>query len=102
MNTIAPKLAEALEIDAKYAVYMQRQEADIAIAQKEEDRLIPQDFDFEALSGLSNELKSKLKHASPRNLAQAAKVDGMTPSAISLILAHIRKIPNQMQFSAAQ
>ncbi|OBZ93608.1 tRNA uridine 5-carboxymethylaminomethyl modification protein [Pararhizobium polonicum] len=85
------KLAEALEIDATYAVYMDRQAADIAGVQREESRLIPDDFAFDLLSGLSNELKQKLKAAKPRNLAQAMKVDGITPSAISLILAHIRK-----------
>jgi tRNA uridine 5-carboxymethylaminomethyl modification enzyme len=85
------KLAEALEIDATYAVYMDRQAADIAGIQREESRVIPDDFDFQSLSGLSNELKQKLIAAMPRNLAQAMKVDGITPSAISLILAHIRK-----------
>ncbi len=88
---VVPKLAEALEIDATYAVYMDRQAADIAGVQREESRTIPDDFDFQSLSGLSNELKQKLMAAGPRNLAQAMKVDGVTPSAISLILAHIRK-----------
>ncbi len=88
---IDAKLAEALEIDATYAVYMDRQAADIAGVQREESRAIPEDFDFQSLSGLSNELKQKLIAAMPRNLAQAMKVDGITPSAISLILAHIRK-----------
>ncbi|KQS87516.1 MULTISPECIES: tRNA uridine-5-carboxymethylaminomethyl(34) synthesis enzyme MnmG [unclassified Rhizobium] len=88
---VNPKLAEALEIDATYAVYMDRQAADIAGVQREESRTIPDDFDFQSLSGLSNELKQKLMAAGPRNLAQAMKVDGVTPSAISLILAHIRK-----------
>ncbi|MBP1858749.1 tRNA uridine-5-carboxymethylaminomethyl(34) synthesis enzyme MnmG [Rhizobium herbae] len=85
------KLAEALEIDATYAVYMDRQAADIAGVQREESRVIPDGLDFDSLSGLSNELKLKLNAARPRNLAQAMKVDGITPSAISLILAHIRK-----------
>jgi tRNA uridine 5-carboxymethylaminomethyl modification enzyme len=86
-----PKLREALEIDATYAVYMDRQAADIAGVLREESRVIPEEFDFQSLSGLSNELKQKLVAAMPRNLAQAMKVDGITPSAISLILAHIRK-----------
>lgn len=91
LAAIDSKLAEALEIDATYAVYMDRQASDIAGVRSEEGRLIPDDFDFDSLSGLSNELKQKLKAAKPRNLAQAMKVDGITPSAISLILAHIRK-----------
>lgn len=91
LAALDPKLAEALEIDATYAVYMDRQAADIAGVRREESRVIPDDFDFQSLSGLSNELKQKLVAAMPRNLAQAMKVDGITPSAISLILAHIRK-----------
>lgn len=91
LSALDPKLAEALEIDATYAVYMDRQAADIAGVRREESRVIPDDFDFQSLSGLSNELKQKLVAAMPRNLAQAMKVDGITPSAISLILAHIRK-----------
>lgn len=91
LSTIDSKLAEALEIDATYAVYMERQASDIAGVRSEENRVIPDDFDFQLLSGLSNELKQKLEGAKPRNLAQAMKVDGITPSAISLILAHMRK-----------
>jgi tRNA uridine 5-carboxymethylaminomethyl modification enzyme len=91
LKSIDSKLAEALEIDATYAVYMDRQASDIASVRSEESRVIPEDFDFQSLSGLSNELKHKLRAAKPRNLAQAMKVDGITPSAISLILAHMRK-----------
>jgi tRNA uridine 5-carboxymethylaminomethyl modification enzyme len=91
LTSIDSKLAEALEIDATYAVYMDRQTSDIASVRSEESRVIPEDFDFQSLSGLSNELKHKLRAAKPRNLAQAMKVDGITPSAISLILAHMRK-----------
>ncbi len=57
----------------------------------DEERLIPEGFDFSALSGLSNELKQKLMSAKPRNIAQASRVDGMTPAAISLVLALIKK-----------
>jgi tRNA uridine 5-carboxymethylaminomethyl modification enzyme len=91
LNEINKKLAEALEIDATYAVYMDRQASDIANVRSEESRVIPEDFDFQILSGLSNELKHKLRVGKPRNLAQAMKIDGITPSAISLILAHMRK-----------
>jgi tRNA uridine 5-carboxymethylaminomethyl modification enzyme len=91
LTSIDSRLAEALEIDATYAVYMDRQASDIASVRSEETRVIPEDFDFQSLSGLSNELKHKLRAAKPRNLAQAMKVDGITPSAISLILAHMRK-----------
>ncbi|EJL52255.1 glucose-inhibited division protein A [Rhizobium sp. CF122] len=85
------RVAEALEIEASYAVYMQRQSADIAQVKRDEDRVIPGDFDFGALSGLSNELKQKLRIARPYDVAQAAKIDGMTPAAISLLLVHLRR-----------
>jgi len=89
---IEPKLADALEIDATYAVYMDRQALDIANVQREEATEIPDGFDFTVLSGLSNELTQKLTTASPRNLAQVLKVDSMTPAAASLILAHLRRL----------
>ena len=91
LSRIPGKVSEALEIEASYAVYMERQAADIATVRRDEARIIPQGFDFNGLPGLSNELRQKLTAAAPRNLAQAAKVDGMTPAALALILALLRK-----------
>jgi tRNA uridine 5-carboxymethylaminomethyl modification enzyme len=91
LSALSPKVAEVLEIEASYAVYMRRQSADIVDIKRDEDRKIPHDFDFLSLSGLSNELKQKLEKARPENVAQASRVDGMTPAAISLILALLRK-----------
>ena len=91
LDELAPRVAEVLEIEASYAVYMQRQSSDIIDIKRDEDRLIPEDFDFASLSGLSNELKQKLLSAKPINIAQAGRVDGMTPAAISLILALVKK-----------
>ncbi|EUC01005.1 tRNA uridine 5-carboxymethylaminomethyl modification enzyme mnmG [Rhizobium sp. CF080] len=88
---LSPKVGEALEIEASYAVYMNRQAADIHATHRDEARAIPQGFDFTGLPGLSNELKLKLTAANPANLAQASKVDGMTPAALALILALLRK-----------
>ncbi|MGV2105157.1 tRNA uridine-5-carboxymethylaminomethyl(34) synthesis enzyme MnmG [Agrobacterium vitis] len=85
------KVAEAVEIHATYAVYMDRQNADIAATKRDEDRLIPKDFDYASLSGLSNELKQKLEKTRPENLSQAAKVEGITPAAISLLIAFLNK-----------
>lgn len=81
----------ALEIEARYAVYMNRQEADILQVRREEQTAIPEDLDFKELPGLSNELKTKLDRARPANIAQAARVDGMTPAALSLILVTVRR-----------
>ncbi|OCJ09627.1 tRNA uridine(34) 5-carboxymethylaminomethyl synthesis enzyme MnmG [Rhizobium sp. AC27/96] len=92
LGSIERNVGEAVEIEAAYAVYMDRQTADIVQARKEEERAIPTDFDFAILSGLSNELKQKLSAARPKNIAQASRIDGMTPAAISLLLAHLRKL----------
>lgn len=85
------RIAEAAEIHAAYSVYLDRQDADIAAARRDEIRVIPSDFSFEALPGLSNELRLKLTAARPANLAQAGRVDGMTPAALSLIMAYLKK-----------
>ncbi|SCB21423.1 tRNA uridine 5-carboxymethylaminomethyl modification enzyme [Rhizobium hainanense] len=92
LGSIERNVAEAIEIEAAYAVYMDRQTADIVQARREEERVIPAEFDFSVLSGLSNELKQKLGVARPKNIAQASRIDGMTPAAISLLLAYLRKM----------
>ncbi|NSZ44317.1 tRNA uridine-5-carboxymethylaminomethyl(34) synthesis enzyme MnmG [Allorhizobium ampelinum] len=91
LSALDSKVAEAVKIHATYAVYMDRQNADIAATKRDEDRLIPKDFDYASLSGLSNELKQKLEKTRPENLSQAAKVEGMTPAAISLLIAFLNK-----------
>lgn len=90
LNGLSPAVARAVEIEAGYAVYLERQSADIAQMQKDEGKLIPADFDYDSLSGLSNELKLKLKAARPGTIAQASRVDGMTPAAISLLLVRLK------------
>ncbi len=91
LASIAPTVIEALEIHATYAVYLERQQQDIDAVKREEERIIPEGFDFRALPGLSNELQLKLSNARPANIAQAVKVDGMTPAAIALLIAYLRK-----------
>ncbi len=88
--SIDSKTAEALEIESRYAVYLDRQRADVERLRHEEARLIPADLDFSALPGLSNELKHKMRQRSPRSVADAQRIDGMTPAALALIVAHIR------------
>lgn len=100
LSDIEVKVANSLEIEAVYSVYMQRQSADIAEVRRDEDRAIPDDFDFEIMSGLSNELKQKLKKFRPSNVAQAAKLDGMTPAALSLLLVHLRRNKSDILQSA--
>ena len=85
------KIATAVEIDCLYHVYLERQLADIEGLRAEEERVIPDDFDYSVLSGLSNELKAKLIARKPRNIAQASRLEGMTPAAVALLVAHLRK-----------
>ena len=97
---IGPKVAEALEIEAGYSVYLDRQASAIADQQRDEERQIPLDFNYDALAGLSNELKVKLGTARPFNIAQAAIVEGMTPAAIALLLVHLRRLSSAERNSA--
>jgi tRNA uridine 5-carboxymethylaminomethyl modification enzyme len=91
LKSFSKKVVEALEIEAIYSVYMDRQTAAIEAQRRDEARLIPESFDYSSLSGLSNELKNKLNTQKPANIAQALKVEGMTPAAISLLLVHLRR-----------
>ncbi len=90
LANIAPEVQEQLTRDALYANYLDRQEADAAALRRDEAHGIPEDFDYEALNGLSSELKSKLLHARPATLGQAGRVEGITPAALMLILARLR------------
>ena len=91
LGALADPIARQLEVDARYASYVTRQDIDVAVLQREEGRKIPADFDYANISGLSNELAQKLTHARPATLAHAGRLDGMTPSALLLLLAHIRR-----------
>ncbi|ODT71846.1 MAG: tRNA uridine-5-carboxymethylaminomethyl(34) synthesis enzyme MnmG [Pelagibacterium sp. SCN 63-23] len=88
---IAPPVLEQLGIDAQYAVYLDRQKADIEAMRRDEQRLIPDDLDYMAIPGLSMELRHKLTDQRPQTIAQAQAMDGMTPAAITLLLAIIRR-----------
>jgi len=80
-----------VERDALYANYIERQQRDIDLLRKDEAHLIPSEFDYSGIEGLSNELTMKLQNALPTNLAQAARIDGMTPSALTLLLSHLKR-----------
>lgn len=102
LAAIPPRTREALEIEAGYAVYMERQAADIADVRREEERTIPTTFCFEELPGLSNELRVKLTRDRPANVAQAARIDGMTPAAISLLLTALRRFDSNTEHSESR
>mgnify|MGYP006094557275 CR=1 FL=1 len=82
---------EQLEIDAHYSSYLKRQTHDIAAFKKDESISIPDDIEYENFSGLSNEIKSKLKLVRPKTLGQALRIDGVTPAAAIILLAFIKK-----------
>jgi tRNA uridine 5-carboxymethylaminomethyl modification enzyme len=84
------KTVDALETEARYSVYLDRQKADVAQLRREEMRHIPKDLDFSGVPGLSNELKQKMRDRRPRSIADAQRIDGMTPAALAIIVAHIR------------
>ncbi|WP_027054842.1 tRNA uridine-5-carboxymethylaminomethyl(34) synthesis enzyme MnmG [Mesorhizobium erdmanii] len=89
-GAIDPKTAERLETEAKYSVYLERQKSDVAQIRHEESRLIPDTVDFAGVPGLSNELKQKMQARRPRSIADAQRMEGMTPAALAIIVAHVR------------
>ncbi|MBS99465.1 MAG: tRNA uridine-5-carboxymethylaminomethyl(34) synthesis enzyme MnmG [Oceanospirillaceae bacterium] len=86
-----PQVSEQVEIQLKYSGYIDRQKDEIAQMQRQENTPLPTDFDYETVGGLSNEIKAKLQQHRPETLAQAARIQGMTPAAISLLLVHLKK-----------
>ncbi|WP_295810526.1 tRNA uridine-5-carboxymethylaminomethyl(34) synthesis enzyme MnmG [uncultured Nitratireductor sp.] len=96
---IPSQIAEQIETEARYAVYLERQGSDAAMLRREEARLIPEDLPFDTIPGLSNELKQKLAAKRPRNIADAQRIDGMTPAALALIIATLRQ--NELKQGAA-
>jgi tRNA uridine 5-carboxymethylaminomethyl modification enzyme len=91
MNALAPAIAEQLEIDAKYSVYLERQREDAERFRRDEALGLPETMDFEAIPGLSIELRAKLKTVRPRTLGHANRIEGMTPAALGLLALHARR-----------
>ncbi|OWY13363.1 tRNA uridine-5-carboxymethylaminomethyl(34) synthesis enzyme MnmG [Thioclava sp. F34-6] len=91
LKNLSEDVARQLSIDALYANYVARQEVDAASLKRDEGWEIPEDFNFDSLQGLSNELKAKLQRAMPKTLGQAGRIDGVTPAALTLILARLRQ-----------
>ncbi|ESZ00945.1 tRNA uridine-5-carboxymethylaminomethyl(34) synthesis enzyme MnmG [Mesorhizobium sp. LNHC209A00] len=89
-HDVDAKTAERLETEAKYSVYLDRQSTDVAQIRREEARLIPDTVDFAGVPGLSNELKQKMQARRPRSIAEAQRMEGMTPAALAIIVAHVR------------
>ena len=88
---IAADCGEQIQIEAKYAGYISRQKDDIARLKRSESTLIPEDFDYTVIDGLSNEAKAKLMQVRPISLGMASRIQGVTPAAISLLLIFLKK-----------
>lgn len=91
LNAVSAPIRERLETDATYAVYLDRQQADIAAFRRDEGIVLEDALDFTALPGLSNEIKAKLDLVRPKTLGQAARIEGITPAALTLLAAHAKK-----------
>jgi tRNA uridine 5-carboxymethylaminomethyl modification enzyme len=90
-DQLSDDVAEQVEIDAKYAGYIDRQQEEIDKLRRQENTAIPENFDYQVVKGLSNEVKQKLTDARPETLARAARIPGITPAAISLLLIYLKK-----------
>jgi tRNA uridine 5-carboxymethylaminomethyl modification enzyme len=108
LSTIWPRLAdfdsatkESLETEARYAVYMDRQKAEALQIRREEATAIPADMDFSAVAGLSNELKHKLRTRQPRSVAEAQRIDGMTPAALAIVITCVHNAEAELRRGAA-
>ena len=88
---LAPEIVEQVEIDGLYAGYMERQEADIVAFRKDEGLILPESLEYDAVGGLSNEVRAKLKQHKPGTLGQAARISGVTPAALSALLGYVKK-----------
>ena len=91
LGNLRPDVAEQLEISGHYAGYMERQEADIISFKKQESLHLPADLAYEDIAGLSNEIRGKLTAARPTTLGAAARISGVTPAALTALLAHVRR-----------
>ncbi|WP_375465963.1 tRNA uridine-5-carboxymethylaminomethyl(34) synthesis enzyme MnmG [uncultured Methylobacterium sp.] len=91
LGAVSARIAERLATDATYAVYLDRQNADIAAFRRDEAVLLPARLDYAGIAGLSNEMRTKLETVRPGTLGQAARIEGVTPAALTLLAAHARR-----------
>lgn len=91
LHSIPTNIIEQLEIDAMYRGYLERQEQDIQAFRKEEEMIIPEGLDYDQLPSLSNEIRSKLKQTRPHTVGAASRIQGVTPAAVLILMAHIKK-----------
>ena len=85
------EIDEQVEINAHYKGYLKKQKADILAFKRDENLLIPDNIDYNILSGLSNEVKAKFKQIKPKTMGQALRIDGITPAAVYILLSHVKR-----------
>ena len=95
------RIAAQLEIDAKYHVYLSRQAADVESYRRDESLVLGDDLDYGLLPGLSNEVRQKLQLHRPRTIGQASRIDGVTPAALTLLVAHMRRPRRKLAIESA-
>jgi tRNA uridine 5-carboxymethylaminomethyl modification enzyme len=93
LAAIPPAIAEQLEIDARYAGYLERQQRDIALFRRDEELLLPADLDYRAVGSLSGEVREKLSAARPTTLGAASRISGVTPAALVALLQYVKRRP---------
>ena len=93
LGALAPDIAEQLEIDARYAGYLERQARDIAAFRRDEALLLPEALDYAAVGSLSAEIRGKLATARPATLGAAARISGVTPAALVALLQYVKRRP---------
>jgi tRNA uridine 5-carboxymethylaminomethyl modification enzyme len=91
LGSVGPDIAEQLEIDARYAGYLERQERDIVSFRRDEALLLPADLDYATVGSLSREIRDKLAGARPATLGAAARISGVTPAALVALLKHVKR-----------
>jgi len=85
------KIDEQIEINAHYRGYLKKQKADILAFKRDENLIIPDEINYNNLSGLSNEVKDKFKLIKPKTMGQALRIDGITPAAVYILLSHVKR-----------
>ena len=85
------EIDDQIEINAHYKGYLKKQKADILAFKRDENLIIPNKINYDNLSGLSNEVKAKFKQIKPRTMGQALRIDGVTPSAVYILLSHVKR-----------
>ena len=85
------EIDEQIEINAHYKGYLRKQRADILAFKRDENLIIPDKVNYDALSGLSNEVKSKFKQIKPKTMGQALRIDGITPAAVYILLSYVKR-----------